>query len=91
MPAGDPNSLSNEEKLDLIDEIEASIVPGADDVDAKMKQIGDLWESVCDSGYEFTISDELMEELERQREEYLRNPEQGTTIHEIISQLTKRV
>ena len=91
MPASDPNSLTNEEKLDLIDEIEASIVPGADDVDAKMKQIGDLWESVCDSCYEFTISDELMEELDRQREDYLRNPGQGTTIHEIISQLTKRV
>lgn len=50
-------------------------------VEAKIQLIGRIWESI--NPEEFTITDELLEELDRGREEYLKNPKIGTTIQEL--------
>jgi putative addiction module component (TIGR02574 family) len=56
-------------------------------IDRKLELIGRIWESI--SPEEFTISDELFDELEKDRAEYLKNPDTGTTIQQLREWIAK--
>lgn len=86
----DMDSLTNQEKLELIEQIETGMVPGASDNDDKMKQIGDLWESVCQSNPVFDVPDWLKEQLVRDHEEYLRDPSQAKSWEEVKAWILDR-
>jgi putative addiction module component (TIGR02574 family) len=56
-------------------------------LEAKLELIGRIWESI--SPEEFTITDELFEELEKERADYLKNPSTGMTIQELQEWIIK--
>jgi len=90
MPAANPDTtqLTTQQKLDLIERIEASMVPGAPDIDEKMERIGDLWSSI--EPKQFSISDELLAELEQSHEEYMRNPSMAKSWEEVKEWILNR-
>lgn len=90
MQAAKPETkqLTTQEKLDLIAQIEASMVPGAPDIDEKMERIGDLWESI--EPKQFSISDELLAELEQSHEEYMRDPSIAKSWEEVKAWILNR-
>src|SRR3954464_13484088 len=65
MPDAGPerNGMTTQEKLDLIAQIEESMVPGAPDNEEKMERVADLWDGIDPK--ELTIPDDVYEELAR--------------------------
>jgi len=84
----DLTKMTNDEKLALIEQIEASIVPGAADVEEKIELIGDIWDSVDHQA--LATPEWLKAELNRRHEEYLRDPSQAIDWEEAKEWILKR-
>jgi putative addiction module component (TIGR02574 family) len=83
----DLSRMTTHEKLDLIRQIEASIVPNAPDVDEKRDRIEEISRTINPG--EFTISDAMMAELDRRHEEYLRDPSQAISWEEAKAEILR--